>query len=190
MRLSNNYEFISKQILQILHKSASFSSCPVLFFRSMRRTSFLRYRVHTKNRDFHVILFNQISGFTFPYLIFMRPSAVKGEDHRLCRNFGFRGISSHTYEMRLSFLQSESRFYLQNGSGKSFPCSQYKLPHHVISALTISRPCAFAFYRTIFQLLFPVFLCLANGFEAKNGRLIVFCCLFGLWSDLIWFTRF
>ena len=119
MRLSFNYEFIFKQILEILHKSGPLSSFSVLLFRSMRRASFLRYRAHTEYRDFHDILFNQISGFSFPYLIFIQTLAIKRGDHRLCIYFGFDGICIHTYEITLSFLQSESRFYLQNVSGKS-----------------------------------------------------------------------
>ena len=104
MRLSFNYEFIFKQILQIPHKSVPLSSCSVLKFRNMRRTSFLRYHFYTESRHSHVIPSDQISGFTFPHLIFFNTSTVKRGDHRLCTYFGFNRIGSHTYEITLSFL--------------------------------------------------------------------------------------
>ena len=46
------------------------------------------------------------------------------------------------------------------------------------------------FIGQFFSYFFRCFFVLPNGFETKNGRWIVFGCLFGLRSDLIWFTRF
>ena len=120
MRLSFNYELIFEQILQILHKSKTLLSCSVLLFRNVRRTSFLRYRVNTEYCGFHVILSNQISGFTFPYLIFIQTSAVKRVDHRLCINFIFDGICIHTYEITLSFLSSYYGFTCKMSQEKAF----------------------------------------------------------------------